>query len=197
MGDSCCAESTMKIVLFISLVLASGMAAPEARFTCQECVREMHSLGYLVMEGRHEIHDYLAEHYCPTVHDHEFCIERMSKFYIMWLEAIVMHYFVDGGVHICQTSGICDVAKQYTCEECIQGMEWVGEYIEDPIMVAEFTVYLEINVCNVVDDHEDCKDLVKHHFAPMHAMAMDKFFVPAEICGQQPVCGGPTRPPMA
>ena len=36
---------------------------------------------------------------------------------------------------------------RYICEECVQGLEWVEMYMEDPIMVAEFTIYLEQNYC--------------------------------------------------
>ena len=36
---------------------------------------------------------------------------------------------------------------RYTCEECVQGLEWVENYIEDPIMIAEYVVYLEQNFC--------------------------------------------------
>ena len=66
----------------------------------------------------------------------------------------------------------------------------VEAYIEDPIMVAEFTVYLEQNCClgwlsemdnqtyQILDDREDCKELVVEHFA------MEKFFIPLEICNQ-------------
>ena len=36
---------------------------------------------------------------------------------------------------------------RYTCDECIQGLEWVEAYIEDPIMIAEYVVYLEHNFC--------------------------------------------------
>ena len=28
--------------------------------------------------------------------------------------------------------------RRYTCDECIQGLEWVEAYLEDPIMIAEF-----------------------------------------------------------
>ena len=36
---------------------------------------------------------------------------------------------------------------RYTCDECIKGLEWVEMYIEDPIMIAEYTIYLEQNYC--------------------------------------------------
>ena len=81
-------------------------------------------------------------------------------------------------------------------------------YLEDPIMIAEFRIYLEQNFC--LSDWDDCKQLVEEHFAGMHVMAMEKFFIPVEICNQvaddqvkdpqsqmqEPVCGGsPTFPP--
>jgi len=45
-------------------------------------------------------------------------------------------------------------------------------------------------------DQEECKRIVVEHFAAMHMMAMEKFFIPTEICMQEPVCGGsPTMPP--
>jgi hypothetical protein len=85
---------------------------------------------------------------------------------------------------------------RYTCEECIQGLEWVEMYIEDPIMIAEYVVYLEQNFCH--SDWDDCKELVVEHFAAMHTMAMEKFFIPTEICMSEPVCGAdpPTKPPF-
>ena len=46
-------------------------------------------------------------------------------------------------------------------------------------------------------DWDDCKQLVAEHFPNMHTMAMEKFFIPTEICMNEPVCGAdpPTRPP--
>merc|ERR1711872_877637 len=44
-------------------------------------------------------------------------------------------------LHVCQTSGTCS-AREYTCDECVQGLEWVEMYLEDPIMIAEFRIYL-------------------------------------------------------
>ena len=93
-------------------------------------------------------------------------------------------------------------------------------------MIAEYVVYLEQNFClgelrsysnSIVSDvlrfvpkseahyspgggHHDqdaCKQLVVEHFPAMHAMAMEKFFIPTEICMSEPVCGAdpPTKPP--
>merc|ERR1712107_927202 len=125
---------------------ASAFAAPDTRFLCSECVDEMHNLGFLVRAGAHDIRDYLAANYCPTVeaNQQDFCIEKLARYYIGMLDAIVHHYFMDGAVHVCQTMGVCDafMSGRYTCEECVQGLEWVENYIEDPIMIAEYVVYL-------------------------------------------------------
>ena len=61
---------------------------------------------------------------------------------------------------------------RYTCEECIEGLEWVQAYLLDPVMIAEFTIYLEQNVC--IEEWEGCKEEVAKYFAPMHLMAMEK-----------------------
>ena len=49
-------------------------------------------------------------------------------------------------------------------------------------MIAEFRIYLEQNFC--LSDWDDCKVLVEEHFTGMHTMAMEKFFIPTEICMQ-------------
>ena len=38
--------------------------------------------------------------------------------------------------------------SRYTCQECIEGLEWVGGYMSDPLWVAEYTLYLEENFCS-------------------------------------------------
>merc|ERR1712203_1175993 len=185
----------MKAMILASFLAAAALAAPEARFSCSECVDEMHKLGWMVKMGAVPIHDYIAANYCPTLGDQQgWCEEALSRYYVGMLFAIVEHYFVDGAIHVCQTGGACDAVKEYTCDECIQGLEWVDAYLEDPIMIAEFRIYLEQNFC--LSDWDDCKQLVEEHFTGMHTMAMEKFFIPTEICMQEPVCGGsPTMPP--
>merc|ERR1712110_731264 len=99
--------------------------------------------------------------------------------------------FIVGAVHVCQTMGVCDAMRsgRYTCEECVEGLEWVEAYIEDPVMIAEYVIYLEQNFCQ--DGWEGCKEHVVQDFPTMHNMAMEKFFIPTEICNQQEVCGPP------
>ena len=103
--------------------------------------------------------EYLTANYCPTLpEDSHACDHDISRWYVGMLYSVVEHFFVDGAVHVCQTMGVCDAkasgylppshpeSGEYTCEECIQGLEWVEAYIEDPIMIAEYVVYLE-QVC--------------------------------------------------
>merc|ERR1719264_740531 len=158
----------MKTTLLFSVLVAAALAAPEARFSCAECVDEMHKLGWMVKMGAVPIHDYVSANYCPTLgEDQAWCEEALSRYYVGMLFAVVDHYFVDGAVHVCQTGGACDAAKEYTCDECIQGLEWVEAYIEDPIMIAEYVIYLEQNYCLSGHHHDQdkCKRLVVEHFA--------------------------------
>merc|ERR1712082_90053 len=138
------------------------------RFTCDECVDEMRKLGWMMNDAAEPIRDYLIANYCPTLDDGQaLCEKDLADGYVKMLTVLVFHYFVDGALHVCQTGGVCDAwsQREYTCEECVQGLEWVEQYMEDPIQVAEY-------------------------FPPMHYMAMEKFMIPQEICNSEPVCNG-------
>merc|ERR1712001_584074 len=151
-----------RLALLLPLVAAAS-AAPEARFSCGECVREMHGLAAMVKMGAIPIHDYIRDNYCPTLDStaaQHFCEDSLSKYYVGMLFGVVEHYFADG---------TCS-AREYTCDECVQGLEWVEAYLEDPIMIAEFRIYLEQNFCLSGGEWEDCKALVEEHFAAMHTM---------------------------
>merc|ERR1711936_678761 len=181
---------------FVLLTSVACLLQPSNGFTCHECTDEMHKLGYMVKYAAEDIMEYLTANYCPTLpEDSHACDHDISRWYVGMLYSVVNHFFVDGAVHVCQTMGVCD-AREYTCEECVQGLEWVEAYLEDPIMTAEFVVYLQQNFCT--NDMRRCHENVAAHFPAMHAMAMEKFFIPREICNQEPVCTGeqPTKPPQ-
>merc|ERR1712123_63085 len=194
MGESLRASrhNTMQAAVLLLIGCSGILGAPDTRFRCSECVDEMHKLGWIVRAGADDIQAYLESNYCPTVSDQEFCTENLAWYYTGQLDSIVHHYFMDGAVHICQTMGVCD-ARRYTCEECVEGLDWVKAYMLDPIMIAEYVIYLEQNFC--LDEWAGCKEGVKEYFPSMHLMAMEKFLIPVEICNQEPVCGA-TRPPM-
>merc|ERR1712113_779169 len=74
----------MGVALLLPLIVAAH-AAPEARFTCEECVREMHGLAAMVKMGAIPIHDYLRDNYCPTLEStaaQHFCEDSLSKYYV-------------------------------------------------------------------------------------------------------------------
>ena len=83
---------------------------------------------------------------------------------------------------------------RYTCAECVEGLELVGSYMTDPLWVAEYTVYLELNFC--VNRPEHCVDLVKRHFPPMHSMAVEEFWQPQAMCDATAEVCGATKPPQ-
>ena len=117
--------------------------------------------------------DFLVENYCPTVapdpSSHIQCERDLAGNYVPLLEMVVDHYFVEGAEHICKAWGVCPVLYspsmneyteilfpsiyntslliRYTCQECIEGLEWVEAYMNDPLWVAEYTLYLEENFC--------------------------------------------------
>merc|ERR1711910_2634 len=181
MGSPPC---TMKL-LIITLLAAAVSAAPDlSQMTCEECTAEMHKLGGVVKRASPYIENYLINNYCPTLpEDDHACDHDLSRHYIGMLYSVVTHYFVDGAVHICQTAGLCEAhLREYTCDECVEGLKWVAAYMSDPIFVAEMTVYLQQNFCT--GDWHHCHEAIDRHFAAMHAMAMEKFLIPTEICMQ-------------
>merc|ERR1712179_501938 len=91
----------MKTIILVSFLATAALAAPEARFSCSECVDEMHKLGWMVKMGAVPIHDYVSANYCPTLGEEQgWCEEALSRYYGGMLYAVVEHYFVDGAVHV-------------------------------------------------------------------------------------------------
>ena len=73
-------------------------------------------------------------------------------------------------------------------------MEVVGAYMTDPLWIAEYTLYLETNFC--VGHPHGCVDAVKRHWPPMHAMVVEAFWKPQEICNEFAEACGATKPPQ-
>merc|ERR1712181_68199 len=96
-------QKMMKGSLLLLPLIGAAYAAPESRFTCEECVREMHGLAAMVKMGAIPIHDYLRDNYCPTLDStaaQHFCEDSLSKYYVGMLFGVVEHYFVDGALHV-------------------------------------------------------------------------------------------------
>merc|ERR1712156_49676 len=86
MGPTSSESPNMKAMILGSFLAAAALAAPEARFSCSECVDEMHKLGWMVKMGAVPIHDYVAANYCPTLgEDQGWCEEALSRYYVVML----------------------------------------------------------------------------------------------------------------
>merc|ERR1712228_796525 len=97
--------------LFLVGFLTTVSGQENGEFTRQECVHEMGNVGRMIHGMGDWISAYLVETYCPTLGDdfHGDCVNDLATYYPRLLEAIANHYFVDNGLHICQTMGVCGV----------------------------------------------------------------------------------------
>merc|ERR1711890_76353 len=138
-------KMTVAALLVVILAIAWGQAR-SPRFRCSECVGEMHDLGWMAKAYEKPMMEYLQANYCPTLHDPD-CQHNVFQYYPIMLRQLMDHFIIDNAVHICQAMGECDAKefKEYTCEECIYGLEYVERYLEDEIMINEMVVYLEQN----------------------------------------------------
>merc|ERR1712179_755725 len=59
---------------------------------------------------------------------------------------------------------------------------------------AQHTLYLEQNFC--VGHPDRCIQAVKTHFPPMHAMVVEAFWKPQDICDNTSAACGATKPPQ-
>merc|ERR1711974_442534 len=109
----------------LKFILLLSVASLGSALNCQECVREMHSLGFLVKQAAPDIMTYLTANYVQA------------------LFMVVQHFFVDGAQHICEAWNFCPVPQDniipephpFTCDECVEGLEVVGAYMTDPLWI--------------------------------------------------------------
>merc|ERR1712055_592357 len=116
------------------------------------------------------------------------CVDEMHKLgHMVKMGAVVIHDYIRD--NYCPTLG----DHQHFCRESLSRY-YVGMLYA---VVEHYFVDGALHVCQTGGVWDDCKQLVAEHFPNMHTMAMEKFFIPTEICMQEPVCGAdpPTRPP--
>merc|ERR1712227_1025897 len=180
----------------LKLVLLLSVASLGSALNCQECVNEMHGLSFLIKQGAPDIMTYLTANYCPTLDgqpNQDMCESDLTKNYVQMLFMVAQHFF--------EAWNFCPVPQDvvpephpYTCEECVEGLEVVGAYMTDPLWIAEYTLYLEQNFC--VGHPDRCVQAVKTHFPPMHAMVVEAFWKPQDICDSTSAACGATKPPQ-
>merc|ERR1711934_1289051 len=170
------ANSTTTTTMMLKFVLLLSVASLGSALNCQECIREMHSLSFLIKQASPDIMTYLTANYCPGLEGHEEqCENDLTRNYVGMLFMILEPH-------------------PFTCEECVEGLEVVGAYMTDPLWIAEYTLYLEQNFC--VGHPDRCVEAVKTHFPPMHAMVVEAFWKPQDICNDMAAACGATKPPQ-
>ena len=190
----------MLLLLLLSLLSLTAGQLSEPTISCSECLSEMESLGELVSQGSHTIQQFLISNYCPGLAGTEECEDLLVKNYVPMLELVVQHYFVQGANHICSAWGVCGGEGRggaYTCSECVEGLEWVGGYLTDPLWVAEYSLYLQDNFCPSQAQPGQCEELVRLHFPPMTELTVSHFWRPDYLCHLQGVCSSTTASPTA
>ena len=96
----------------LKLVLLLSVASLGSALNCEECVREMHGLSFLIKQGAPAMQAYLTENYCPGLEGHEEqCENDLTRNYIQMLFMVVQHFFVDGAQHICEAWNFCPVPQ--------------------------------------------------------------------------------------
>merc|ERR1712127_11314 len=185
---------SLSTMLLLPLLFSAALASPKAE-SCKECIHEMERFGQMVHDGADVMAAYLADNYCPTIEEEhqEACPDHLATWYPHMLAAVTNRLIVHGAEHMCQAMGACQPYREYTCEECVEGMEFIEAYLEDPIFQGEASLFLQQHWCK--EDMPNCVAVVARHFIPMHVMVMEKFMIPQDICNLQPVCGGPTHDP--
>ena len=188
----------MLLFLLVSVLSLTTGVPSQPSISCSECTSEMESLGQLVRQGAHTIQQFLISEYCPGLASSQHCEDLLVKNYVPMLELVVDHFFVEGAEHICSAWGVCggkEGARAYTCSECMEGLEWVGGYLTDPMWVAEYSLYLQDNFCPGQSHPSQCVDLVRLHFPPMTALTVSSLWRPDYLCHIQGVCSSTTDSP--
>jgi len=177
------------------VVLLALSSKSEARLNCEECVQEMHKLGVFAKFYGKAMTTFLEENYCPTL-ESEDCVHDINTHYAEWVSIIIDHFIVDGAVHMCGMMMACPAKQSYketmvqpralTCDECVEGLDYISRWMLDDFVVDDMVVYLEANFC--LPTMQNCDRAVRIHFPAMHEMAMSEFFIPMEICQKQDFC---------
>merc|ERR1712200_157783 len=92
MGSITKALITNTTTIMLKFLVLLSVASLGAALNCQECVREMHSLSFLIKQASPDIMSYLTANYCPGLEGHEEqCENDLTRNYVQMLFMIVQH----------------------------------------------------------------------------------------------------------
>jgi len=102
------------LTLSLAMVAMASSAIVPRQLSCEECIKEMHSIDMFVKLGAEAIEEFLKVNYCGMMDEEHFeqCQQDLAGSYVEMLYMISHHYFNDGAIHVCEAAGICDVRSQ-------------------------------------------------------------------------------------
>merc|ERR1712165_455913 len=215
MGSQGLTQEDFKMFKSFILLALSAFNVRNLReeFTCQECVYELRVFSRTVFESNDDIAAYVRDHWCPAVLTNDpSCHNHIETEYPKMLDDVILHFFLDGALSWCQAEGICGVGatvdlldishkrpREYTCQECIQGMEYIERLMKDPLFVDEMVYRLKTNYCFInAADYNQCISDATAYFPSMHRMAANHYLNPVDMCNDyllDHVCAPPTEAP--
>merc|ERR1719431_1289327 len=150
------------VVLALTAVIASTSTLPKD-VTCEECVASVDSLvaKFTTDESIAEQVDFLIEKLCWMSTDIEQCKWGMTN---LWPEISKALYpeFLPGKETCTNLFNVCTAAvREWTCDECLEGVIGVSDYMMDPVVMDKMIVFLQGDAfCGNHDMQEHCKEAV-------------------------------------
>merc|ERR1719341_2599719 len=119
-------KTTTLCVLLISLV-ASADISPKV-VTCEECQEAYGNLvtRLLTEDSLVEQMDLLKTSGCSVLEDPVACNELVDTWWT--LMAGVLYPNLMNPQELCNSAGVCDIARDWTCEDCVGGIEFASGY---------------------------------------------------------------------
>merc|ERR1711997_1244915 len=184
-------KSFFLFALSVGCISAFNVRNLREEFTCEECVYELRVFSRTVFESNDDIAAYVRDHWCPAVLPNDpTCQNHIETEYPKMLDDVVLHFFLDVSHKR---------PREYTCQECIQGMEYIEKVMKDPLFVDQMVYRLKTNYCFInAADYNQCVSDVTAYFPSMHRMAANHFLNPVDMCNDyllDHVCAPPTEAP--
>ena len=142
--------------LLISLVSSTDIS-PKA--TCEECQEAFGNLvtRLLSEDSLVEQMDLLKTGVCSVLEDPVACNELVDTWWV--LMAGVLYPNLMNPQDLCNNAGVCDIAKDWTCEDCVGGIEFASGYFESEESIqAGIDLLSGDSFCGAPGATEDCAE---------------------------------------
>ena len=149
-------KTTTLCVLLISLV-SSSVISPRA--TCEECQEAVEKLVTRLTseESLVEQTDLLKTAVCEVMEDTAACNELVDTYWV--LMAGILYPTLMNPQDLCNNAGACDITRDWTCEDCVGGLEFAAGYFESEESVqAGIELLSGDSFCGAPGATEDCAE---------------------------------------